>query len=314
MSRSYRPAPALRVLAAAAACATAGLLATACSAASQNAASERRAAPAVPVPAPAGASGVQGASGSYAAGPRSSNASELTRLSPAQSIIYTANLTIQVKDVTATAAKASKDVTAVGGYIASEQRAVPGGKHGVAQVSLELKIPVTAYQTTLTELSTLGKPLAFSTEAQDVTQQVADVSSRVASFQAAIKQLRALLSRAGNVSQLLSVQEEINSQQSDLESLLAQQQALDHETSYGTVTLQVTGHRARPVRKKRTSHGLAAGLGTGWRALKAVVVWLLTALGVVLPFAVPIAVLGGIIYVGRRRVVRRRRSQPAGTA
>jgi hypothetical protein len=40
--------------------------------------------------------------------------------------------------------------------------------------------------------------------------------------------------------------------------------------------------------------------------LKAVIVWLLTALGTLLPFAVPVAAIGGIIYLGRRRVIRRR--------
>jgi hypothetical protein len=37
-----------------------------------------------------------------------------------------------------------------------------------------------------------------------------------------------------------------------------------------------------------------------------VIVWLLTALGTLLPFAVSVVVIGGFIYLGRRRVSRRR--------
>jgi hypothetical protein len=57
------------------------------------------------------------------------------------------------------------------------------------------------WRQTLAELATLGKHLVFNQQAQDVTQQVADVNSRVASAEAAIKQLRTLLSRAGDVGQ-----------------------------------------------------------------------------------------------------------------
>jgi hypothetical protein len=235
------------------------------------------------------------------------SATDLTKLAPSQSIIYTANLTLRVKNVDAVAAVATNDVAGVGGYVASEQETAPTGQGNLGQVNLELKIPVTSYHQTLAGLATLGKHLIFSQQAQDVTQQVADVSSRVASAEAAIRQLRALLSRAGDVGQLLSVQDEINIQESALESLLAQQQALAHETSYATVYLTLVGHHVVVKKpKKKTRRGLVAGLSTGWRAFKAVIVWLLTALGTLVPFAVPVIVIGGIIFLGRRRVIRRR--------
>ncbi len=241
-----------------------------------------------------------------------SKATELTKLAPIQDIIYTANLTLRVKDVNGVATSATNDVTGVGGYVANEQQTQPTGRGSVGEVDLELKIPATAYHQTIAELAKLGPHLMFHEQTQDVTQQVADVTSRVASAQAAIRQLRQLLSRAGNVGQLLTVQDEINSQESALESLIAQQQALAHETTYATVDLTLLGHHAViPTKhKKQVSHGLVPGLRTGWRALKVVVVWLLTALGTLLPFAVPIIAIGAIIYVGRRRVTRRR-TRPA---
>jgi hypothetical protein len=230
---------------------------------------------------------------------------------PTQSLIFTANLTIRVKDPSATAAKMTSLVTGLGGYIAGQQETTSPGSHGTTQISLTLKIPAAVYRSTLATLATYGPHLVFNSQATDVTQQVADVNSRVASAQAAIRQLRALLARAGNVSSLLAVQDEINSQESALESLLSQQQALAHETSYGTVSVVILGHHARLVKKvKKTSHGFIGGLGTGWRALVAAVNWLLTALGVVLPFAAIAAVLAGIA-IGSRRKSARRRTPPA---
>ena len=85
----------------------------------------------------------------------------------------------------------------------------PGGARPT--VSLQLKVPVAVYQPTLSRLSSgLGKQTALAEHAQDVTQQVADVSSLVSSAQDAITQLQALLKRAGSVSDLLNVQEQIN--------------------------------------------------------------------------------------------------------
>ena len=152
----------------------------------------------------------------------------------------------------------------------------------------------------------IGKQLNLNTQAEDVTQQVADVSSRVTSAQAAIRQLRALLSRAGSVSDLLAVQDEINSQESSLEALLAQQRALAHETSYGTVSLLLVSQHVRIVAHHKKSGGFGGGLRAGWHALVLVIRALLTALGAALPFVVPVALLVGIAYAGRRRLARRR--------
>ncbi len=225
-----------------------------------------------------------------------------------QSIIYTAQLTLRVRQVTAVATTAASLAIAADGYVAGEQEIIPHSNHATPLVTLELKIPVAQYHATLAKLAALGRQVAFTQHAQDVTQQVADVSSRVASAQAAIKQLRALLSKAGSVGQLLQVQEEINAQESSLEALLAQQQALSHETSYGTVTVTLLGHQVvihrKPKKKKET--GFGTGLKAGWNALVLVVRWVLTALGAVLPFAVPVAVLALIGFEGRRRLSRRR--------
>jgi hypothetical protein len=228
---------------------------------------------------------------------------------PARNIIYTANLSVRIKkgSVTAAADQASSLVTSVGGYVSAEQQIIPPGRHQAPQVELTLKIPVAQYSQVLAKLKGLGTKISFSSRAVDVTQQVADVGSRVASAQAAIKQLRALLSKAGSVGQLLSVQEEINSQESNLEALLAQQRALAHETSYATVTAVLVGHHARFVTKpEKTSPGFLAGLKGGWRALVTVVSWLLTALGSVLPFLIPALLIGGIALEGRRRLARRK--------
>jgi hypothetical protein len=224
------------------------------------------------------------------------------RLAPASSIIYTAELTVRAADVSAAVAQAGQIAAGTGGYIASETLSANPDQPSKATASVQLKIPVASYPATLSQLGrSLGTQLAVQQQAQDVTQQVADVTSQVASDQAAIAQLRALLAHAGSVGDLLSVQNQINSEESSLESMQAQQRALSHETSYATVTLTLLGPKAKPaVHREKPPPSLAGGFGAGWHALRVTVSWALAFLGAAAPFAVVLAVAGYAAYRGRR--------------
>jgi len=136
---------------------------------------------------------------------------------------------------------------------------------------------------------------------------VADVNSQVASDQAAIVQLRALLSRAGSIGDLLNVQNQINNEESALEAMQAQQRALSHETSYATVTLTILGPKAKPVpHHTKAPPSLAGGLGAGWHALKVSLSWTLAFLGAIAPFAAIGAIAAYAVYRARRWMLRRR--------
>ena len=233
----------------------------------------------------------------------------------AQAIIYTASLTVRAGDVRAAATRAVSLARAAGGYVSSETARLDHGHPARATVRIELKIPVASYQATLTALSSrLGTRISLSQQAQDVTQAVADVTSRVASAQAAIAQLRRLLARAGSVSSLLMVQDQINSEEANLEALQSQQRVLAHETTYGTVSVLLVSRRPPPaVRPVKLAGGFTGGLAAGWHALREVTSWLLTGVGAVLPFVafVILAVFAGLR--GRRWLARHRPGpRPAG--
>ena len=230
------------------------------------------------------------------------------RLAPASSIIFTAQLTVRAGNVGSAAAQAAQIAEGAGGYVSNETATVDPDHPSQATASVQLKIPVTSYPAILGQLShRLGTQLALQQQAQDVTQQVADVNSQVASDLAAIAQLRALLSHAGSVGDLLSVQNQINQEESSLESLQAQQRALSHETSYATVTLTILGPKAKPaLHHQKAPPTLAGGLAAGWRALRIAVSWTLAFLGAIAPFAIVLAVGGYLVYRGRRWLTRRR--------
>src|SRR5690349_20442313 len=294
-----------------------GMFLAGCSAGSSSGAASSVAVPAqeaAPASGAAAANGA-GADGAAAAGsaPRAAassahGAGTTARLAPASSIIYTAQLTVRTANVSAAAAQAGRIAGGAGGYVSGETMSANPDHPSKATASVQLKIPVASYQATLSQLAHgLGTQLALQQQAQDVTQQVADVNSQVASAQAAIAQLRSLLSHAGSVGDLLSVQNQINSEEASLESMQAQQRALSHQTSYATVTLTLLGPKAKPaVHRQKPPPSLAGGFGAGWRALRVTVSWTLAFLGAIAPFAAILAVAGYAAYRGRRWLARRK--------
>jgi Domain of unknown function (DUF4349) len=256
-----------------------------------------------------------GAAGAGTNGAGSAQAAKAAALPApdAHAIVYTASLTVRAADISRAAARAGSIATAAGGYISSESTRLDRAHPARSTVSLQLKIPVAAYRATLGALSTrLGTRMTVSQRAQDVTETVADVTSRVTSAQAAITQLRALLARAGSVGDLLTVQNQIDQEESDLESLQSRERALGHETRYATITLMlVSKPGAAAPRHRKAAGGFLGGLEAGWHGLRALVSLLLTGVGAALPFAGLAALAGYAAYRSRRRLRRRRASPPA---
>jgi uncharacterized protein DUF4349 len=287
-----------------------GMLLAGCSGSSSSSATasgaQAEAVPSAAVAAPA--SGVAAAGSAHSAAGQPASTGTTARLAPASDIIYTAQLAVRAQNVSSAAAKAAQIAEGVGGYVSNETASANPDHPSEATATVQLKIPVTSYPATLGQLaSSLGTQLSLQEQAQDVTEQVADVNSQVASYQAAIAQLRALLSHAGSVGDLLSVQNQINSEESALEALQAQQRALSHETSYATVTLTILGPKAKPVvHRPKAPPSLAGGLGAGWHALKVSLSWTLAFLGAIAPFAAIGAIAAYAIHRARRWMIRRR--------
>ena len=251
------------------------------------------------------------ASGGSATGSSASLTAGLTATN--QSIVYTASIEVRAANVTATASRITGIVESAGGYVSAENAGSAGPGGTGRTIDITVKIPVPAYQAVLGQLSApaLGRQLSMHVQATDVTQQVANVSSLVTSQEDAIAALDGLLQRAASVTDLLQVQQQISADESTLNSLLAQQRALNDETSYATVTMTLVSPPHVKPHKKPAEHSFLTGLLAGWHALRHASGWAATALGAGLPFLAIAAVLAALGYAGRRRYVRRRIGPPA---
>ncbi|RKE21642.1 DUF4349 domain-containing protein [Streptomyces sp. TLI_171] len=220
-------------------------------------------------------------------------------------IAYQAKLTVRVDAVDQARGKAVALVLAADGYVSGEN--LRGGSGDSMQATLVLKVPSAAYQQTLDGLGRLGTRLSLSSQADDLTQQIADVDSRVKSMKASVDRVRALMADAKSLAEVVSLESELTRRESDLESLQRQQQELTARTSLSTVTLDLVpaSTPAPPVPAGHDDgfwHSVGDALSGGWEALVGLVRVLLMVLAALAPFLLILVPLGWLL----RRYLRAR--------
>ncbi|MEV7521022.1 DUF4349 domain-containing protein [Streptomyces sp. NPDC091371] len=207
-------------------------------------------------------------------------------------VIRTATLGIETADAQKTLAAARTAAEGAGGYVGTES--TRRGENGRMTSTLTLRVPGERYDAVLGAMEGSGKLLHRKVDAQDVTEKVADIGSRVASQQASVARVREMMGKASTLSDVVMLESELSRRQSDLESLLAQQTALKDQTSMGTITLEVSEPAATPVvvKKKEKEPTFLGALHGGWDVFTKLVRYLTVAVGALLPFAAVAAVAG----------------------
>ncbi|MFK4108487.1 DUF4349 domain-containing protein [Streptomyces sp. NPDC002176] len=245
----------------------------------------------------------QGAGGGAAEGGKSARRSP--RLAP--SVIRTASLEVEVRDVPGALAKARQVTEDAGGYVGEES--TDRDDDGSERTRVVLRVPSERYEEVLGSLQGTGKLLRRTARAQDVTDQVVDVDSRIKSQRASVARVRELMDRAEKLTDVVALEGELSSREADLEALLAQQASLKDRTGLATITLSLAGKGAHPAADDDTP-GFLDALSGGWHAFLTMLRWIALVVGAVLPFA---ALLALLVFLWRRVVRPRlpRRQAPA---
>jgi Domain of unknown function (DUF4349) len=226
-------------------------------------------------------------------------------------VISRADLTVRADDVGRALLAAESAATGVGGFVANER--TQADKTGAPQTStIQLRVPTRSFDDILGELSRLGKLESSNRSSDDVTSQVIDVNSRVRSAREALARIRLLLGRAQDLGDVIRLESELSSRQSDLESLESRQAYFADQTSLATISLTLLSPDA-PAPSEPNKDGFFAGLSSGWHALGAAATGLATVTGAMLPFLVLVLLLGIPLALVVRAARRRRQAVPAET-
>jgi Domain of unknown function (DUF4349) len=150
-------------------------------------------------------------------------------------IVRTGSLELEVADVDASVNQARDAMTALGGYVSGSDEVNSGDKH---QATITYRVPVEHWQDALTALRGMAdRVVRESTQAQEVTAQVVDLGAQIDNLRTSEASLRDIMTRAGTITDVLSVQERLESVQGQIERLVAQQQDVTDQAALGTLAV-----------------------------------------------------------------------------
>ncbi|MCP3820908.1 DUF4349 domain-containing protein [Streptomyces sp. A3M-1-3] len=223
---------------------------------------------------------------------------------PRNHIIRTATLTVEVKSAQKALEVARSAAESAGGFVGNEttERDDDGGIFS----KLVLRVPTDRFAGVLADIEGTGKLIGRKVGAQDVTEQVVDVDSRIRTQQASVARVREMMDKATKLSDVVMLEGELSTRQADLEALLAQQASLKDRTSMATITLEVSEPETKREEKKDDDPGFLDALGGGWDAFVATLRWITVVIGAVLPFAAAAAALVLLWLLVRTRLPRRK--------
>ncbi|MEV6912628.1 DUF4349 domain-containing protein [Amycolatopsis sp. NPDC051071] len=175
------------------------------------------------------------------------------------------------------------------------------------RATINVVVPSERLDGVLDQLGKLGKQIRREITATDVTEQLVDVDSRLATQRASVERIRALLARATSVSEITSVESELTSREAELESLLKRRESLAGSVAMSTISLQVKAETVAAAEESRS--GFFGGLTGGWDAFLTFGGGLLTVLGAMAPFLLVFGVPAAALVWWLRK--RRRVQEPA---
>lgn len=238
----------------------------------------------------------------------------------ARKLARRADVALRVEDLTAAATRLRAIAKAAGGLVVAEEVSSDSERPTTPEGGLRpeeppqswgtitISVPSDKLDTTLDEVAAVGTVLSRRTSTDDVTAQYVDTASRVASMKASVERVRALMTRATRLADIVTLEGELSRRQADLEAMQQQLAVLEDQVALApvTITLSTPGGRT-PSPGDPT--GFLAGLASGWEAFTTSVRLLLTLVGALLPFAV-----AGAVIVVPLVMWWRRRPRPAPAA
>ncbi|WP_305785040.1 DUF4349 domain-containing protein [Symbioplanes lichenis] len=211
-----------------------------------------------------------------------------------RAIVYTGSITVRVDDVNAAAARTTGIVAGAKGFVGGDQR-TSNGANGSSDATLTLRVPAASFGGVVDQLAGLGTEEKRAISTEDVTEESVDLDARIKTQQARVNSGRTLLARAKDLEDLVMLEREVATRESDLASLQAKQRRLADLTALSTITLVLLDPSTE------TAPASESGLSSGWHGFLTSLNVVAVAVGFLLPWLVILAIPVAVIVVRRRK-------------
>lgn len=217
-------------------------------------------------------------------------------------IIRTGTANVQVDSLDRGIAQVRALAARVGGIIGNTS--ISGGTEQERHASIELRVPSQNFDAALTGLKPIGRVQNVNVTAQDVGEEYADVTARVANARRLEARLLDLLDRrTGRLEEILNLEREVARVREEIERYEGRLRYLRTRASISTLT--ITLHEPNAViGTPRGERPIRDAFGIAWRNFVGLIAGLIAATGLLIP-------LGIVLYGAWRawRWVRRREAE-----
>jgi hypothetical protein len=161
-----------------------------------------------------------------------------TALSPAdigRDIVYRATITVEAEDVAAAGREAVAIVEGLGGIVfAQTTQTVPRPR-----AEITFKVLPADFATALERLAGIGELVDQTVSADDVTERIVDLESRIITAEASVLRLRGFLEQAVRLEDVAQLEQELLDRETTLETLRGQLRTLRGQVDLATITLTI---------------------------------------------------------------------------
>ena len=162
-----------------------------------------------------------------------------TALTPAdigRDIIFRATISVEVDDVAAAGREAQTIIEGLGGLVFGQETVTRPEPRTV----LTFKVFPDDFSTALERLAGLGDLVDQQVSADDVTERVVDLQSRINTSAVSVERLRDLLDEAGDVSVIAQLENQLLERETTLEQLRGQLRTIQDQVDLATITMTIT--------------------------------------------------------------------------
>ncbi len=160
-------------------------------------------------------------------------------------IVKNGTMSIEAKDVRWAANAITDYANKNGGSVVGTSIAKSGE---VLSGYVTIRIPSANFEKAMGDMKNFGAVVSENSSAEDVTRQHVDLAARLKNLEASEAQLLELMKRSGSIPDVLSVQRELTTVRSEIESMQAQIKYLEQSASFSTLTVYIsTDREALPV-------------------------------------------------------------------
>lgn len=227
-----------------------------------------------------------------------------------QHVITEGSMTVVVDEPTEIVDRVTQIVTGAGGFVESRSEQAPTDDRA-GRAWLVLRIPAAELDATLDEVEELGRLSTREFSATDVSLTVSDLDARIEALEISIDRLLAMLAEAQRTEDLISLERTLQERQGEINSLRAQRTVLGNRVALATIEVTITSD---PPPVTVGPGGFWPGLVAGWNALLDTLRGASVVVGMLLPWAVFLGVIGYVVARLVRAVRRRRPARPAAPA